>query len=70
VRGQEPADVRAVAEAVRAVADAALAWGEAWDSIEVNPLRVQGCDVEALDALVIRSQSDSRTSDVAKGSRS
>jgi acetate---CoA ligase (ADP-forming) len=70
VRGQEPADIRAVAEAVRAVADAALAWGDGWESIEVNPLRVQGRDVEALDALVIRSRSDSRTADVAKGSRS
>jgi len=52
VRGRPGADLEAVSTAVHAIAAAALAWGEAWESIEINPLRVEGSVVEALDALV------------------
>lgn len=52
VRGSKGIDFAAVSSVVHAVADAALAWGEDWESIEINPLRVDGRTVEALDALV------------------
>lgn len=52
VRGRHGIDVDAVSSVVHAIADAALAWGGGWESIEINPLRVDGSTVEALDALV------------------
>ncbi|MGI5242205.1 acetate--CoA ligase family protein [Dactylosporangium sp. CA-139066] len=51
-RGTAPVDHDALARAVASVAAAAQAWGDRWESIEVNPLRVDGSLVEALDALV------------------
>ncbi|MGW0588709.1 acetate--CoA ligase family protein [Streptosporangium sp. NPDC002607] len=52
-RGRAAGDVDAVVAAVLALADAALGWGDGWDSVEVNPMRVDGTVVEALDALVV-----------------
>lgn len=53
VRGRAAADLNAVADAVLGVTRAAQAWGVQWESIDVNPLVVDGDRVEALDALVI-----------------
>jgi hypothetical protein len=53
VRGQPPVDRRAVATAVLALANAALALGPRLQTIELNPLWVNGSDVEALDVLVV-----------------
>jgi acyl-CoA synthetase (NDP forming) len=52
VRGAEPADVDAVAQVVARLGDLALALGDDVESLEVNPLRVDGGTVEALDATV------------------
>lgn len=52
VRGGRPADVDRVAEVVARVGDLALALGDELESLEINPLRVAGGTVEALDAVV------------------
>jgi len=52
VRGGPPADVDAVAAVVARIGDLALALGDELESLEVNPLRVDGATVEALDAVV------------------
>ena len=67
VRGRPAADLDAVAGAVAALADAALALGETWQAIEINPLRVDGARVEALDALIVTA---SRHTDSTVGRRS
>ncbi|MFJ9317667.1 acetate--CoA ligase family protein [Pimelobacter simplex] len=56
VRGRPAADREAVAAAVAGIGRLAAALaeqhGDAFDALEVNPLRVDGATVEALDALV------------------
>ncbi|GGL16014.1 acetate--CoA ligase family protein [Nocardia jinanensis] len=52
VRGTRPADLDALAEVVARIGDLALALGGDLESLEVNPLRVDGSTVEALDAVV------------------
>ena len=52
VRGGTPADLDRIAEVVARVSDLALALGEQLESLEINPLRVDGATVEALDAVV------------------
>jgi acyl-CoA synthetase (NDP forming) len=52
VRGGAPADLDAVIDAVVRVADLAHALGDSLESLEINPLRVAGPVVEALDAVV------------------
>ena len=52
-RGAPAADRDAIAEAVAAIGNAALALGPELVSLEVNPLRVDGRMVEALDALAV-----------------
>jgi len=52
-RGAPAADRDAIAEAVAAIGNAALALGPELVSLEVNPLRVDGGTVEALDALAV-----------------
>jgi acyl-CoA synthetase (NDP forming) len=52
VRGRPAADRTALVEAILAVADTASAAGEHLESLEVNPLAVDGTRIEALDALV------------------
>ncbi|MBA4025382.1 MAG: CoA-binding protein [Gordonia sp.] len=51
-RGAVPADLDAVAVQIAKVGDLALALGDDLISLEVNPLRVDGAEVEALDAAV------------------
>ncbi len=52
VRGGAPADLDALAAVIARVGDLALALGGDLAALEVNPLRVDGAAVEALDALV------------------
>jgi acetate---CoA ligase (ADP-forming) len=52
-RGSRPADLDRVAEAVAQVAAAAAGLGPALQTLEINPLRVDGDSVEALDVLVV-----------------
>lgn len=50
--GIPPADLDAAAHAVLGIAELARSLGSALDALEVNPLRVSGAHVEALDGLV------------------
>ncbi|SCW90653.1 Acyl-CoA synthetase (NDP forming) [Sphingobium faniae] len=52
-RGAEPADLDALAKAVVHIGQAALALGDDLEALEINPLRVAGGQIEALDALAI-----------------
>jgi acetate---CoA ligase (ADP-forming) len=52
-RGGTPADLDALAETIVRIADAALSLGESLRSMEVNPLWVDGSQIEALDVLVV-----------------
>jgi hypothetical protein len=52
VRGGAPADLDALSAVIARVGDLALALGDDLESLEVNPLRVDGATIEALDAAV------------------
>ena len=52
MRGGPPADLDALSDAVLRLAELAAALGDDLESLEVNPLRVNGSVVEALDAVV------------------
>ena len=55
-RGTEPANLDAVAEVIASLGEAALSLNGFWwalRALEVNPLWVNGDQVEALDVLVI-----------------
>jgi acyl-CoA synthetase (NDP forming) len=52
-RGQAPVDRPALARAIVAIANAALDFGPALETLEINPLIADGNRVEALDALAI-----------------
>lgn len=52
VRGRPAADVAALARIVARIGDLALALGDDLESLEINPLRVDGPTIEALDAVV------------------
>jgi acyl-CoA synthetase (NDP forming) len=64
-RGARPADLDAVAEAIAGIGRAALSLGSRLRALEVNPLRVDGDQVEALDVLVITSDDDTADDDTA-----
>jgi acetate---CoA ligase (ADP-forming) len=51
-RGQEPADLAALTDVIGRIGDAAVSLGDRLGALEVNPLRVAGTEVEALDVLV------------------
>jgi len=51
-RGTTPADLDALAVVIARIGDLALALGDDLESVEVNPLRVDGPAIEALDAVV------------------
>jgi acetate---CoA ligase (ADP-forming) len=51
-RGAAPADLAALAGVIARVGDLAVALGDDLESLEVNPLRVDGGSIEALDAVV------------------
>ena len=50
VRGAGPADRDALTAVIARIGDLALALGDALESLEVNPLLVDGARIEALDA--------------------
>jgi acyl-CoA synthetase (NDP forming) len=52
-RGSSPADLDVLAEAIAAVSRVALSLGGSLRALEVNPLWVNGDQVEALDVLVV-----------------
>ena len=52
VRGAAPADLDALAAVIARAGDLALALGDELESLEINPLRVDGAAIEALDAVV------------------
>jgi acyl-CoA synthetase (NDP forming) len=52
-RGSQAADLDAVAAAIAGLGDTALSLGSALGALEVNPLWVNGDQVEALDVLVV-----------------
>ena len=58
VRGAAPADRDALAAVIARVGDLALALGDDLESLEINPLRVDGAAVEALDAVVTWTRKD------------
>jgi acyl-CoA synthetase (NDP forming) len=51
-RGSPPADIDLLAETIRRIGEAAMSVADL-DTLEVNPLRVCGSQIEALDALVV-----------------
>jgi acyl-CoA synthetase (NDP forming) len=57
-RDTRPADLDAVAAVVARVGDLALALGDDLESLEVNPLHVDGTTIEALDAVVTWARKD------------
>jgi len=52
-RGATPVDVDRLAQVIQAIAAAALDLGPDLAALEINPLRVAGDEIEALDALAI-----------------
>jgi hypothetical protein len=52
VRGEAAVDLDQLARVITHFADIAASAGEQLLSMEVNPLRVRGAEVEALDALI------------------
>jgi acyl-CoA synthetase (NDP forming) len=59
VRGAPPADLDALAAVIARAGDLALALGDDLESLEINPLRVDGTTIEALDAVVTWARKDS-----------
>jgi hypothetical protein len=53
VRGSTPADIDRLCQVIARIAGLAEGLGPALDTLEVNPLRVDGADIEVLDALVV-----------------
>jgi acetate---CoA ligase (ADP-forming) len=60
VRGAAPADLDAVAAVIARAGDLALALGDDLESLEINPLRVEGRAIEALDAVVTWARREER----------
>jgi acyl-CoA synthetase (NDP forming) len=58
VRGSAPADLDALAAVIARAGDLALALGDDLESLEINPLRVDGATIEALDAVVTWARKD------------
>ena len=52
-RGTRPADLDVLARVVKNIADAAMSINGSLRTLEINPLWVNGDQVEALDVLVI-----------------
>ena len=59
-RGAAPVNLDAVAEAIARLADTALSLTGALRALEVNPLWVNGDQVEALDVLVVTEREEAR----------
>jgi len=52
-RGSKPVDVDRLAQVIESIAAAAIDLGPKLAALEINPLRVDGSEIEALDALAI-----------------
>jgi acetate---CoA ligase (ADP-forming) len=52
-RHSTPADIDRLCQVIASIAALAEGLGPALDTLEVNPLRVEGADVEVLDALIV-----------------
>jgi acyl-CoA synthetase (NDP forming) len=65
-RGSMPANLDAVAEAIAGIGRTALSLGGALRALEVNPLWVNGDQVEALDVLVVTAQAAEKPSEAAE----
>ena len=65
-RGRPPADLDALARVILRIADAALSLGGSLRALEVNPLWVDGDQIEALDVLVV---TETRQPDTERNSR-
>jgi len=52
-RGSKPVDVEQLAKVIESIAAAAIDLGPKLAALEINPLRVDGSEIEALDALAI-----------------
>ena len=59
-RGAQAANLDAIAEAIARLADAALSLNGALRALEVNPLWVNGDQVEALDVLIVTETEPSK----------
>jgi acetate---CoA ligase (ADP-forming) len=59
-RGAQPANLDAIAEAIARLGDTALSLNGALRALEVNPLWVNGDQVEALDVLVVTEMEPSK----------
>jgi acetate---CoA ligase (ADP-forming) len=59
-RGAQPANLDAIAEAIAGLAAAALSLNGALRALEVNPLWVNGDQVEALDVLIVTETEPSK----------
>jgi acyl-CoA synthetase (NDP forming) len=59
-RGAQPANLDAIAEAIARLGDAALSLNGALRALEVNPLWVDGDQVEALDVLIVTETEPSK----------
>ncbi len=51
-RGSKPAAIDALVEVIYRISTLAQALGPALESLEINPLRIDGAQIEALDALI------------------
>jgi acyl-CoA synthetase (NDP forming) len=58
VCGAAPADLDALAAVIARTGDLALDLGEDLESLEINPLRVDGTTIEALDAVITWTRKD------------
>jgi len=58
IRGSAPADLDALAAVIARIGDLAVALGDDLESLEINPLRVDGKTIEALDAVVTWARKD------------
>jgi acyl-CoA synthetase (NDP forming) len=52
VRGTVPADLEALGRVIEKIGNLAYALGDDLESLEINPLRVNGSEIEAMDALI------------------
>ena len=58
-RGSIPTDLGRLIEVIFSTSRLAQALGEQLESLEINPLRVTGSQIEALDALITWRSSES-----------
>ncbi len=70
VRGAAPANLNVVAEAIAGLGEVALSLNGALRALEVNPLWVNGDQVEALDVLVVTGPERAKGPPAATGLRS